>query len=29
LDGIFRQIVDPLPCYAGKHRGQIVDNNIG
>jgi hypothetical protein len=29
LDGIFRQVVDPLPRCAGQHQGQIADSNIG
>jgi hypothetical protein len=29
LDGIFRQVVDPLLRCARKHQGQIADNNIG
>jgi hypothetical protein len=29
LDGIFCQVVDPLPRCAGQHQGQIVDSNIG
>jgi hypothetical protein len=29
LDGIFCQVIDPLPRYAGEHQGQIADNNIG
>jgi hypothetical protein len=29
LDGIFCQVIDPMPCYAGKHQVQVVDNNVG
>jgi hypothetical protein len=29
LDGIFRQVVDPLPRCVGQHQGQIADSNIG
>jgi hypothetical protein len=29
LDGIFCQVIDPLPRCARKHQGQIADNNIG
>jgi hypothetical protein len=29
LDGIFRQVIDPLPRRAGQHQGQIADSNIG
>jgi hypothetical protein len=29
LDGVFRQVVDPLPRSARKHQGQIADSNIG
>jgi hypothetical protein len=29
LDGIFRQVNDPLPRCAEKHQGQIADSNIG
>jgi hypothetical protein len=29
LDGIFCQVVDPLPRSAREHQGQIMDSNIG
>jgi hypothetical protein len=29
LDGIFCQVIDPLPRCARQHQGQIADNNVG
>jgi hypothetical protein len=29
LDGIFRQVIEPLPRGARQHQGQIADSNIG